>query len=153
MRLLIILLTCVFVSPLWGRTIIIGAGQPVTSLKKAIDLAKDKDSLLLLGGLYREGSMLLTKSPTIIGQNNPVLDGESKYEILLVSGKNIVIKGLTFRNSGYSAMNDFASIKLVDCSAVTLENNTIENAYFAIHISNSSFVIVRNNRIIGSPLS
>ncbi len=153
MRLLFILLTCFFVPPIWGRTIIIGAGRPVSSLKKAIELAKDKDSLILMGGLYREGSMVLTKSLTIIGENNPVLDGESKYEILLVSGKNIVIKGLTFRNAGYSAMNDFAAVKLVDCSGVTLENNTIENAYFAVHISNSSYVVVRNNRIIGSPLS
>ena len=124
MRSLFILLTCFFLSPVWGRTIIIGAGQPVTSLKKAIEQAKDNDSLLLMGGLYREGSLVLTKSLTIVGQNNPVLDGENKYEILLVSGKNIVIKGLTFRNSGYSAMDDFASIKLVDCSAITLENNT-----------------------------
>ena len=153
MRLLFILLTCFFVPPIWGRTIIIGAGRPVSSLKKAIELAKDKDSLILMGGLYREGSMVLTKSLTIIGENNPVLDGESKYEIVLVSGKNIVIKGLTFRNAGYSAMNDFAAVKLVDCSGVTLENNTIENAYFAVHISNSSYVVVRNNRIIGSPLS
>ena len=137
----------------FGRTIIVGPGQPITSLKKAIETAKDKDSIILLHGIYKEGSITLTKSITIIGQNNPALDGESKYEILLVSGKNITIKGLHFRHSGYSSLNDFASIKLVDCYNITLENNTITDSYFAIHISNSSHITIRGNRISGIPSS
>ncbi len=136
-----------------GRTIIAGPGQRVRSLKEAIKLAKDKDTILLLAGTYKEGSITLTKSLTIIGQHGVVLDGENKYETLLISGNNILIKGIQFRNSGYSAMNDFASVKLVDCSNVTIENNTITGAYFAIHVSNSSKAIIRNNTISGTPKS
>ena len=136
-----------------ARTIVVGANQSIKSLKNAIAIAKDKDTILLQTGIYKEGSMLVTKSITIIGQNNPVLDGENKYEILLISGKNITVKGISFRNAGYSAMNDFAAIKLLDCSNVTIENNTILNSYFAIHISNTSYVVVRNNRIAGTPAS
>ncbi|MEI2740220.1 MAG: nitrous oxide reductase family maturation protein NosD [Chitinophagaceae bacterium] len=136
-----------------AKTIIVGSNQPVRSLKQAIELAKDKDSILLQGGTYKEGGITLTKSLSIIGQNSPVLLGENKYEILLISGKNILIKGIHFRNSGYSAMNDFASIKLVDCSNVTLENNSIFDSYFAIHISNTSYAIVKNNTIKGTPKS
>lgn len=134
-------------------TIIVGPNQTVRSLKKAIELAKEKDTILLQAGTYREGPMILTKSLSIIGQNNPVLDGESKYEILLISGKDILIKGIQFRNAGYSALNDFASIKLVDCSKVVIENNSIFDSYFAIHISNTSYAVVRNNTISGSPKS
>ncbi len=134
-------------------TIIVGPSQSVRSLKKAIELAKDKDTILLQAGTYREGSMTLTKSLAIIGQNNPVLDGEYKYEILLISGKDILIRGIQFRNAGYSALNDFASIKLVDCSKVVIENNSIFDSYFAIHISNTSYAVVRNNTISGSPRS
>jgi nitrous oxidase accessory protein len=136
-----------------ARTIIVGNNQPIKSLRQAIQIANTNDSIILLSGVYKEGSLTLTKSLTIIGQNKPVLDGENKYEILLVSGKNILIKGITFRNSGYSALNDFASIKLIDCSNITLENNQIFNAYFAIHISNTSFITVKNNSITGSPKS
>ncbi|MFZ1858490.1 MAG: nitrous oxide reductase family maturation protein NosD, partial [Chitinophagaceae bacterium] len=139
--------------PLFSRTIIVGNNQPVRSLKIAIAIAKNFDTILLHAGTYKEGAITLTKSLTIIGQNNPVLDGEKKYEILLISGKNITIKGIQFRNSGYSAMDDYASIKLVDASYVTIESNQIFDSYFAIHISNTSFVTVRNNRITGSPKS
>ncbi len=153
MRLLLIILSLFSVMSSSGKTIVVGANQPVKSLKQAIALAKDKDTLLVLPGVYKEGSMVLTKSLVIIGQNYPVLEGEHKYEILLISGNNITIKGLRFRNSGYSAMNDFASIKLVDCYNATLENNIIEDSYFAIHISNTANATVRNNRIVGSPAS
>jgi nitrous oxidase accessory protein len=133
--------------------ILVGSNQPVHSLKKAIELAKDKDSIILMPGIYKEGPLLITRSISLLGQNNPVLDGENKYEILLISGKNITVKGIQFRHSGYSSLNDFASIKLVDASNILLENNTISGAYFAIHISNTSYVTVRNNTIAGVPRS
>ena len=153
MRLIIIIFLLAISLPLFSRTIIVGNNQPIRSLKIAIAIAKNYDTILLQAGTYKEGAITLTKSLTIIGQNNPVLDGEKKYEILLISGKNITIKGIQFRNSGYSAMDDYASIKLVDASYVTIESNQIFDSYFAIHISNTSFVTVRNNRITGSPKS
>lgn len=153
MRLLLFILLLVVTASVFGNTIVVGSSQPIHSLKKAIEAAKDKDTILLQAGIYREGHIILTKSITIIGQNNPVLDGEKKYEILLISGKNIIIRGIQFRNSGYSAMNDYASIKLVDATNITIENNSIIGAYFAIHISNTSYAIVRNNTITGFPRS
>jgi nitrous oxidase accessory protein len=136
-----------------GRNIIVGKNQSVTSIRKAIEIAKDYDSITIMPGLYKEGALQLTRSITIIGQNYPILEGENKYEILLISGQNISIKGLAFQNSGYSALNDYASIKLVDASKVTIDGNKIMNAYFAIHVSNSSYATIKNNVITGSPRS
>ena len=153
MRRLLTILFSLFLLNSFAGTIIVGVNQPIHTLKKAIETAKDKDTILLQAGIYKEGHIVLTKSLTIIGLNNPVLEGEKKYEILLISGQHITIKGLQFQNSGYSAMNDYASVKLIDASYVTLENNTIRNAYFAIHISNSTYTTIRNNQITGSPSS
>lgn len=137
----------------FGRNIIVGKNQSVTSIRKAIEIAKDYDSITVMPGLYKEGALQLTKSITIIGQNYPILEGENKYEIMLISGQNISIKGLAFRNSGYSALNDYASIKLVDASKVTIDGNKVTNAYFAIHVSNTSYATIKNNIITGSPRS
>lgn len=153
MRSLLIIFSLLLTGIVKAGLIRVGTTAAIHSLKQAITYAKDRDTILLLPGLYKEGSITLTKSLTITGQNNPVLDGEGKYEILLISGKNITISGITFRNSGYSSLNDFASVKLVDCQQVVIENNTILNAYFAIHVSNSTAAVIRNNRIIGSPKS
>ena len=81
----------------------VGSGQLITTLRTAVSIANDKDTILLNAGVYREGNIAITKSISIMGIGNPVLDGENKYEILTVSGKNITISGITFRNSGYSA--------------------------------------------------
>lgn len=136
-----------------AKKIVVGKDQSITSLKKAVSMANDKDTILLNAGVYREGNITITRSIAIIGMGNPVLDGENKYEILTVSGKNIIISGITFRNSGYSALNDYASIKIIDASNITVENNTISNAYFAIHVSNTSYAVIRHNTITGSPKS
>ena len=136
-----------------ARKIVVGSNQSVTSLKKAVSIANDKDTILVNAGVYREGNIAITKSISIIGIDNPVLDGENKYEILTISGKNITVSGITFRNSGYSALNDYASIKIIDASNITIESNTILHAYFAIHVSNTSYALIRHNTIIGSPKS
>ncbi|HEX7905157.1 MAG TPA: nitrous oxide reductase family maturation protein NosD [Chitinophagaceae bacterium] len=153
MRSLFLILFSGWLLPASAGILFVGPGLPVHSLKKAIELSKEKDTIILQTGIYKEGSITLTKSLTLIGQGNPILEGENKYEILLISGRNITVKGIQFRNSGYSALNDFASIKLIDCSNILLEKNTILNAYFAIHISNSSYATIRSNNISGTPAS
>ena len=134
-----------------ARTIIVGKDQVVTSLRKAVDVAQAKDTILLRNGIYKEGNIIITKSITLIGVDKPVLDGENKHEILTVSGSNIIIKGILFRNSGYSSMNDYAAIGLIDARNVTIENNFVEHAYFAIHVANAQQCTISNNVIRGTP--
>jgi nitrous oxidase accessory protein len=137
--------------PAQAEKIIVGKDQPVKSLRAAIAIAKEGDSIIVNAGVYREGSLQIKKSLHIFGNGNAVLDGENKYEVLLITGKNISVTGLQIKNSGYSALNDYASIKLVDAVNVRIENNTITGAYFAIHISNTTRVTIRGNRITGVP--
>jgi len=132
-----------------AKTIVVGKDQVVTSLRKAIEIAIPGDTIILKKGTYKEGNIILNKSISLIGLENPILDGENKFEILTVSGNNILIKGIHFMNSGYSSMYDFASIKVVDAQNVTVENNTIDVAYFAIHFNNSSNCTISNNLIRG----
>ena len=138
---------------LTGSAKIIAVKPNGITIKKAIELAKDGDTVLITKGIYKEGSLLIQKPIAVIGENNPVLDGENKYEIFTITGKNITIKGISFKNSGYSAMNDFASIKIIDAGNITIENNYISNAYFAIHLSNTYNAVIRNNNISGNPKS
>jgi nitrous oxidase accessory protein len=134
-----------------ARTIVVGNDQVVTSLRKAVELARANDTILLKKGTYKEGNIIISKSISLIGIGNPILDGENKFEILTVSGKNILIKGIRFQNSGYSSMNDFASVNLIDAQNATIENNIIEHSYFAIHVANSNYCTVSNNHISGTP--
>jgi len=148
------LLTILFLfclQPLLARTITAGRGGDISTLKGAIEQARDGDTVILLRGIYAEGNIVIRKSIHLIGKGLPVLDGANRHEILTISGTRIRISGIAFRNSGYSSMNDYASINLVDARDIIIENNSITNAYFAIHVANSSFCVIRNNRIKGKP--
>ena len=144
----IILLEAGFAS---ANTIHVGNSFPVKSIKKAVELAQPFDSIFIENGIYKEGNIVISKSISLIGDKQTILDGEHKYEILTISGNNFVVKGITFKNSGYSSMNDFASIKIIDASDFSIENNSIDNANFAIHISNCNHFHVKNNSIKGYP--
>jgi len=152
-RLIIILPTIILSTVLAARTIVVGKNQPITSIRKAIELAKEKDTILVQPGIYKEGNIVIDKNIILLGQNYPVLDGEKKFEILTVSGINITIKGFQLQNCGQSAMNDYASIKVIDSKNVLIEDNRVINSFFGIHFSNSSFVTIRHNTISGSPTS
>jgi nitrous oxidase accessory protein len=148
---LLIILSLLVAKISFGHKIIVGKTQVVSSLRKAVNIANDGDTILLQKGIYKEGNIIINKSIRLIGIDQPVLDGENKYEILTISGNSILVKGIHFKNSGYSSTNDFASINLVDAQNAIIENNLIEHAYFAIHVANSNNSIIRNNIIKGTP--
>jgi Nitrous oxidase accessory protein len=132
---------------LYANTIVAGRGQ---TLRQAITQAKDGDTVLVTKGIYKERNIIINKSIYLLGMDAPVLDGDQKHEILTVSGKNIVIKGLHFANAGYSSMNDFAALKVIDATKVLIEDNQFTNTYFAVHIANSSHSVIRNNSMKGT---
>ncbi len=151
MRTLFAILFLAFSFPALSRTLVVGKSELVTTLRKAVQLAQDGDTILLRKGTYREGNIIINKSIRLFGEQGAVLDGAHKHEILTVSGKNIIIRGIHFMNSGYSSMNDYASINLVDAENAIIEGNTITGAYFGIHVANSRNSIIRNNTIKSIP--
>jgi len=146
----LVIILLVSITDVLAHTIIVGKNNAITSLKQGIKAAKSGDTVLLNKGVYKEGNIIIDKTIYLIGINNPVLDGENKNEILTLTGKNILIRGIHFANAGYSSMNDYAAIKIIDAFRIILENNTITHASFAIHIANTVYSTIRNNTIKGT---
>ena len=151
-NLLIILLLFVMNNALANR-IIVGKDKSISTLREGIKTAKDGDTILLNKGIYKEGNIIINKAIYLIGIDGPVLDGENKNEILTLTGKNIMIKGIHFANAGYSSMNDYAALKIIDATNILIENNSIINASFGIHLANTINSVIRNNTIKGNDKS
>lgn len=134
----------------FANRIIVGKDKAITTLRDGIKTAKDGDTIMLNKGVYKEGNIIIDKAIYLIGNDDPVLDGENKNEILTLTGKNIVIKGIHFANAGYSSMNDYAALKIIDATNILIENNSIINASFAIHLANTINTVIRNNTIKGN---
>lgn len=150
MRSLLTIILFFLTETILAKTIEVGKDQSIKTLRQGISMAKDGDTVLLYKGIYKEGNIIISKSICLFGVDQPVLDGELKNEMLTISGRSIKVRGIHFANAGYSSMNDFAAIKIIDADNVIIENNTITNSSFAIHLANTIRSVIRSNTIKGN---
>ena len=137
----------------FGRTIIVGPREAVSSIRKGIELSQKGDTILLKKALYKEQTILIDKSLTLIGEDGVVIDGQNKFEIITISGQNILIKNIQLQNAGNSTLNDFAAIKVIDGTNVQLNNIKVINSFFGIHVTNTTKFSLSNSIIKGVPKS
>ena len=135
------------VSMTHAATIHIGPKAQVKSINAALKRAKDGDTLIVNSGLYQEGNISINKSITLLGQNNPVIDGQGKYEPISVRAPYVKIEGFTVKNSGQSSLNDIAGIKIYNTEHVTISKNILDNNFFGVYAQNSKHCVISNNRI------
>ena len=124
--------------------------QDSTQIKKIIQSANPFDTLLFIEGHYFIHDIIIDKPLTLSGSGKVIMDGEGEYEIMVISANKVNVSNIDFINSGYSSLNDFAAIKLINASEVIISNNRIKNAFFAIHISNSTHIRIQQNTIEGN---
>ena len=103
MKIATLILLIAFSSSSYGNTIVVGKDKTITSITKGIELAKNGDTVKVYPGIYREGRISVTKSITLIGINFPVIDGQKKFENMVVSGINIKVQGFHFIDSKHSS--------------------------------------------------
>ncbi|EID76834.1 nitrous oxide reductase family maturation protein NosD [Imtechella halotolerans] len=151
MRLIIVLWSVwLYTVASYGNTINVCNSCSYKTLKSAIAAAKDGDTIVVKKGLYKEGNIILDKQIVLLGEDNPVLDGEMRAEILTVTASNVVIQGFQFKNVGESFTKDFAAIRLVKSHNSRIMNNNFENVFYGIFLEKSNHVTISTNFITGN---
>jgi len=120
-----------------------------STIHSAIKAASPYDTIFVKGGKWKEGNISIDKPLSLIGIDYPVLDGETKYEIISVHASHSLVKGFRLINTGYSSLEDMAAVKTYSCKDVTVSDNIVENAFFGIYFTNSIECNVLNNKISG----
>lgn len=138
-----LLLSLALTSSVWAKKIIVSNN----SLSKAVATAKRGDTIIIKAGHYSPGNIIINKNLTLVGEGYPTLDGEGKFEILTINSKNVTITGIRFINTGASSTQDYAAIKGNGADGLTVADNEITNAYFGIHLSNTSEAKIIGNKI------
>lgn len=132
-----------------SKVILVGNTEKVKSIKTAIKLSSNGDEIFIKSGLYKEGNIFVDKSLTIRGEKNTILDGDLKNEILTIKSDKVIIKSLTFKDSGFSNIRDLSAIKIIDSKNCLIDNNTFKNTFFAVYLSGSEKCSIKNNKILG----
>lgn len=143
-----LLCTCfVNINTLYASILTVGKGKQFSTIKSALDFCKNGDQIWVYPGLYKEQNLIINKSIVLKGINFPVLDGESKYEIISVTTDDVIVDGFKVINSGISSINDLGGIKVYDSKNVVIRNNDLENTFFGIYIQYGNNCKVLNNKI------
>lgn len=118
----------------------------IKSIKEAVFLAKNGDTILVKKGVYKESSIILIdKELHLIGEGNPIVDGDHKETIFKINSDNFSIEGFTIINVGQSYTKDYAAILVSKSKYFTIKNNILKDVFFGILIEKSRYGIVENN--------
>jgi nitrous oxidase accessory protein len=137
----------------FGSTLKVCKTCDYTSVKQAVKQAKPGETVLIENGVYQEFGIEITKPLTILGRNNPVIDGNYKGQIFTVLSDNVTIEGLTIKNIATSYRHDDAAIRVVERSNVRILNNTILNTFFGIYLQYSDNCVVKGNVVTGKDVT
>ena len=130
-----------------ATTIHVGKKHPIKSVKTGIALAKDGDTLMVHGGWYKEGNIVIDKKIVFIGKGLPVLDGEKKHEVLSIKSDSVVVEGFKVIKSAYATITDPCGIKVYNSKYVVIQNNVLDDNFFGIYLQNSQNCTINNNHL------
>lgn len=132
-----------------AKDIIVSPNGPYTTLSTAIEAAEAGDRILVNGGTYLESNLRIDKPLSLLGKDQPIIDGQYQGELLTISSNNVRVEGFSFRHVEVSYIKDHAAIRVVESKNVTLANNQILDAFFGIYLQKSTHCIIKNNQIAG----
>lgn len=134
----------------YGQTIEVCADCRVKHIQQAIDQAKAHDTIMVGGGEYHEGNIIINKPIKLIGENYPIVDGDNENEIFTITADSVLIEGFQIQNVGTSYIKDRAGINVVRKDYCTIRNNRLKNTFFGIYLQKAKHTKILNNEVFGN---
>src|SRR5262245_21665134 len=86
--------------PTQAHRVVVEPGGAIATLTEGLRRARPGDTIVVRTGVYREPRIVIAVPVTILGEGDPVFDGEGAHEVLTVKADGVVIRDLTVRNVG-----------------------------------------------------
>lgn len=136
-----------------GQTLIVDQRGGLRTIESALEQARPGTRIVVRAGTYREPTIRITVPLTLEGEGSVILDGEGSRGLIVVEADDVTVRGFTLRNTGASHVEDRAALRVDGRRDCRIENNRIEDAFFAIYLSRVSDCIVNNNTVRGNEQS
>ena len=132
-----------------GAELHVGADQPHKTIAAALAAASANDTIFVHAGRYTEGTLVINKTLKLIGKDAPVLDGQTKHEVLTITAPNVTVSGFTIDNGGRSSTKELAGIRVDNTTGFTVTDNQLINCDYAIYLAKASRGEISRNVIRG----
>lgn len=145
-----ILISSFPIRSLSSKTISVCTNCTIQTVKNAISIAENGDTIKIQSGVYKEGFLPITKSISIIGENGVVIDGLKENHVLGVYANGVRIQNLKVIGSGISDLSEFAGVhteKVKDCY---FENLSLEDNVYGFYLAETTNCTLKNNSSIGN---
>ena len=119
----------------------------ISSIKKAVKLAKNNDTISIGKGTYYEHDIVIDKPLKIVGNNHPKIDGEKNGYIFKIQSDSVYISSLHLINVGQSYTKDFAAIYINKSNNFNIQDCVLQDVFFGILVEKSHYGSIRNNKI------
>lgn len=134
-------------TPLFAGPLTVSSDGPITSIAKAIAMAKPGAVIEVHGGIYRE-NVLLDRSIQLVGIGRPVIQGTGQASVVTITADRCVVRGFVIEHSGGMLVNEDSGI-LVKSSDNRIENNELRDVLFGIYLLHADRNEIVGNTIVG----
>ncbi len=135
-------------------TTVCKVGCDFKTIAKAVNEAKNGDSIFIKAGVYKEANIIIyKKSLNIYGEKGTIIDTQNKGYGFSVEATDIKISNLIIKNIKVSYTKEYAGILLFKSYDFILENIKVDKAFFGFLIQKSKNGIIRGNTISGVGLA
>ena len=132
-----------------AREHVVDPRGPLATLGAALGVARDGDRIVVRPGVYREPTIVVSRRVTIAGDSGAVLDGEDRHAIMVIAADDVTVRGLTFRRTGTSHLEDRAALLAREVRNCVIEGNILTDTYFGIYLQHVRACAVTDNRLTG----
>lgn len=121
-----------------------------TTLRARLAAAVPGDTVVVRGGVWDGGTLVIDKRLTLLGMDDPVLDGRGTDEILHITADSVAVSGFTFRNVDKTFMSDRSAVRVEGAGACRIAENRFENVFFGVYLAEARDCVIENNTFQGN---
>jgi nitrous oxidase accessory protein len=134
-------------------TVKVDQNGKVKTIQEALAMSGSGDTILVYGGNYSEGTILIDKPLTLIGIDRPIIDGHDRdSDIIIIASDSVTLEGFTIQNAGTSYIKDLAGIRVRRKNNFVIRNNHLINTMFGIYLEKANDGKIVDNQVIGQAI-
>lgn len=134
-------------------TLVVAPGGPVPTIAEALRLAPAGSRIVVRAGTYREHGLAVDRPVELVGEGRPVVDGGERGSVFVVTAPGVTIRGFAIRNTGRSAVEDRAGIRLEGADGCVVADNALSGTFFGLYVARTAGCRLEDNRVIGAATS